>query len=77
MSSGRHAFQTCICSLIAFNSFFVWYLMCCFGNNPLYMDFIPIQILFCSVLFQDKFYNYVITNTIDLHVFILDFSLYE
>ena len=30
----RHAFQTYI--LIAFNSFFVLYLMCCFGNNPLY-----------------------------------------
>ena len=39
MSSGRHAFQTCICSLIGFNSYFVLYLMCCFGNNPLYMDF--------------------------------------
>jgi hypothetical protein len=37
MSSGRHAFQTCICSLIGFNSFFVLYLMCCFGNNPLYI----------------------------------------
>jgi len=51
MSSGRHAFQTCICSLIGFNSYFVLYLMCCFGNNPLYMDFKPINILFCSVLF--------------------------
>ena len=51
MSSGRHAFQTCICSLIGFNSYFVLYLMCCFGNNPLYMDFKPIKILFCSVLF--------------------------
>ena len=48
MSSGRHAFQTCICSLIGFNSYFV---LCCFGNNPLYMDFKPITILFCSVLF--------------------------
>jgi hypothetical protein len=38
MSSGRHAFQTCICSLIGFNSYFVLYLMCCFGNNPLYME---------------------------------------
>ena len=44
------AFQTCICSLIAFNSFFVLYLMCCFGNNPLYMDFTPIKIMFCSVI---------------------------
>ena len=44
----RHAFQTCICNLIAFNSFFVLYLMCCFGNNPLYMDFTPIKIMFCS-----------------------------
>ena len=48
MSSGRHAFQTCICSLIGFNSYFVLYLMCCFGNNPLYMDFKPIKILFCA-----------------------------
>ena len=52
MSSGRHAFQTCtdICSLIGFNSYFVLYLMCCFGNNPLYMDFKPIKnyVLFCS-----------------------------
>ena len=39
-----------ICSLIVVNSFFVLYLMCCFGNNPLYMDFRPITILFCSVL---------------------------
>ena len=39
------------CSLIVVNSFFVLYLMCCFGNNPLYMDFRPIKILFCSVLF--------------------------
>ena len=39
-----------ICSLIVVNSFFVLYLMCCFGNNPLYMDFRPIKILFCSVL---------------------------
>jgi hypothetical protein len=23
--------------------------MCCFGNNPLYMDFRPIKIMFCSV----------------------------
>ena len=23
--------------------------MCCFGNNPLYMDFTPIKSLFCSV----------------------------
>ena len=53
MSSGRHAFQTCICSLIGFNSYFVLYLMCCFGNNPLYMDFKPIKILFCSVLLYD------------------------
>ena len=30
--------------------FFV-YLMCCFGNNPFYMDFTPIKIMFCSVLF--------------------------
>ena len=51
MSSGRHAFQTCICSLIGFNSYFVLYLMRCFGNNPLYMDFKPITILFCSVCF--------------------------
>jgi hypothetical protein len=35
-----------ICSLIVVNSFFVLYLMCWFGNNPLYMDFRPIQILF-------------------------------
>ena len=47
----RHAFQTCtICSLIVFKSFFVLYLMCCFGNNPLYTDFTPIKIMFCSVL---------------------------
>ena len=26
--------------------------MCCFGNNPLYMEFIPIKILFCSVLYH-------------------------
>ena len=51
MSLERHAFQTCICSLIVFNSFFVLYVMCCFGNNPLYMDFTPMKILFCSVLF--------------------------
>jgi hypothetical protein len=44
-----------ICSLIVFNSFVVLYLMCCFGNNPLYMDFTPIKIMFCSVLYQ--FYN--------------------
>ena len=50
MSSRRHAFQTCICSLIGFNSYFVLYLMSCFGNNPLYMDFKPIKIPFCSVL---------------------------
>ena len=50
----RHALQTCICSLIVFNSFFVLYLMCCFGNNPLYMDFTPIKILFCSVLSGSK-----------------------
>ena len=40
-----------ICSLIGFNTYFVLYLMCCFGNNPLYMDFKPITIMFCSVLF--------------------------
>lgn len=40
--------QTCTCSLIGFNSNFVLYLKCCFGNNPLYMDFKPIKILFCS-----------------------------
>jgi hypothetical protein len=51
MSLERHAFQTCTCSLIVFNSFFVLYLMCCFGSNPLYMDFSPINILFCSVPF--------------------------
>ena len=51
MSLGSHAFQTCICSLIVVNSFFVLYLMYCFGNNPLYMDFRPIKIMFCSVLF--------------------------
>jgi hypothetical protein len=40
-----------VCSLIGFsNSFFVLYLICCFGNNPLYMDFTPIKIMFCSVL---------------------------
>ena len=50
MSLGRHGVQTCICSLIVFNSFFVLYLMCCFGSNPLYMDFTPIQIMFYSVL---------------------------
>ena len=49
MSLGSHAFQTCICSLIVVNSFFVLYLMCCFGNNPLYMDFTPMKIMFCSV----------------------------
>ena len=54
MSLGRHVFQTCICSCIVFNSFFVLYLMRCFGNNPLYMDFIPIKILFCSVLLTNK-----------------------
>ena len=52
MSLMRHAFQTYICTgnLIAFNSFFVLYLMCCFGNNPLYMDFTPIKFMFCSVV---------------------------
>ena len=40
----------CVCSLIGFNSYFVVYLMWCLGNNPLYMDFKPITILFCSVL---------------------------
>ena len=54
MSLGSHVFQTCTsictCSLIVVNSLFVLYLMCCFSNNPLYMDFRPIQILFCSVL---------------------------
>ena len=46
------------CSLIVVNSFFVLYLMCCFGNKPLYMDFRPIKILFCSVLFPfTKFYE--------------------
>jgi hypothetical protein len=25
--------------------------MCCFGKNPFYMDFTPIKIMFCSVLF--------------------------
>jgi hypothetical protein len=38
-------------SLIVFYSFFILYLMCCFGNNPLYMDFTPIKIMFWSVLF--------------------------
>ena len=38
-----------VCNLIGFNTYFVLYLMCCFGNNPLYMDFKPITILFCSV----------------------------
>ena len=38
-----------ICSLIGFNRYFVLYLMCCFGNNPLYMDFKPIKIIFYSV----------------------------
>ena len=52
MSLGRHAFQTCICSLIVFNSFFVLYLMYCFGSNPLYIDFAPIEIMFCSVLHE-------------------------
>ena len=56
MSLGSHAFQTCTsictCSLIVVNSLFVLYLMCCFSNNPLYMDFRPIKILFCSVLFS-------------------------
>ena len=51
MSSGRHAFQTCICSLIEFNSYLVLYLMCCFGNTPLHMDLKPIKILFCCALF--------------------------
>jgi hypothetical protein len=53
MSLERHAFQTCMHSLVVFNSFFVLYVMCCFGNNPLYINFTPIQILFlflCSVL---------------------------
>ena len=54
MSSGRHAFQTDICSLIGFNSYFVLYLMCCFGNNPLYMDFKPIKNMFCSVLLKQS-----------------------
>ena len=45
-------FQTSTCSLIVFNSFFVLYLMCCFGNNPLYMDFTPTKILFCFVLYS-------------------------
>ena len=45
-------FQTSTCSLIVFNSFFVLYLMCCVGNNPLYMDFTPIKILFCFVLYS-------------------------
>ena len=53
MSPGRHAFQTCICSLIGFNSYFVLYLMCCFGNNPLYMD--KNDVLFCSVLHNVHF----------------------
>ena len=39
-----------ICSLIGSNGYFVLYLMCCFGSKPLYMDFKPIQIIFCSVL---------------------------
>ena len=50
MSLRSHVFQTCICSLIVVNSFFVLYLVCYFGNNPLYMDFRPIEILICSVL---------------------------
>ena len=45
MLSGRRAFQTCF----GFSSYFVLYLMCCFVNNPLYMDFQPIKIMFCSV----------------------------
>ena len=50
MSSRRHACETCICSLIRCNSYFVLYLMCCFGNNPLYMDLKPIKMMFCSFL---------------------------
>ena len=53
MSLVRYAFQTCICSLIAFNSFFVLYLMCCFGNNPIYVYGFPTNknsVLFCSYL---------------------------
>ena len=49
-----------ICSLIGFNSYFVLYLMCCFGNNPLYMDFKPIKILFCanvSSVFKVSLFN--------------------
>ena len=46
-----------ICSLIVVNSFFVLYLMCCFGNNPLYMDFRPITIMLCSVLFCPLLYK--------------------
>jgi hypothetical protein len=60
MSLGRHAFQTCICSLIVVNSFFVLYLMCCFGNNPLYMDFRPIKNLFCSVLTKKTWLHWAI-----------------
>ena len=48
MSSGRHAFQTFICSLIGFNSYFVLYLMCCFGNNL--CIWISNQCKFCSVI---------------------------
>ena len=48
----------CTGNLIAFNSFFVLYLMCCFGNNPLYMDFTPIKIMFCSVLLYGLCYHH-------------------
>jgi hypothetical protein len=34
---------------LQFTVSFVLYFMCCFGNNPLYMDLTPIKIMFCSV----------------------------
>ena len=83
MSSGRHAFQTCICSLIGFNSFFVLYLMCCFGNNPLYITgtcgqvpmmsplfFLDVATpLFFSFLFLTSIFFFHINNILQLSMY--------
>ena len=59
MSLEKHAFQTCICSLIVFNSFVVLYLMCCFGNNPFVYGFYTNK---NSVLFYTNFIVFGLTR---------------
>ena len=57
-----------ICSLIVVNSFFVLYLMCCFGNNPFVYGFQTNKhfVLFCSVLFCSVLSNKPVNYHLDV-----------